>query len=402
MEMMDSYIQRANDVDAWALTREAILENSSANRTFPQYIERAKGPYIWDTTGKQYVDMNMGYGPVVIGHADSRIDNAVFEQMNKGICYSPAWNLKQVELNELLVDTIPSAEMAFLMKTGSDATTAAIRLARIFTGRSKILRWGYHGWHDWAAPRKEGIPSCVTRDVSSFSYNDLSSLEETFANFPEEIACVIMMPYELEKPSQGFLNSVRELAHKNGAIFILDEMRSGFRVSLGGAQEYFGVDPDLSTFSKAMANGYAISALVGKKEIMSEMRKTHMSSTYFGNSPEMAAAIATINIIRNEGVCDSLWEKGRYFSDSFRKILEKLNFPAKIVGYPVSPFLQFDNSPNYELVKQKLFENMIKCGVFIHPNHQWFLSSAHTVSDLDFVIEAFAESARFSLGYYDE
>src|SRR5450755_601697 len=248
----EEWASRGRRSDAWAATREAILEVDAANLGYPAYFDRASGSAVWDVDGNRYTDFILGYGPVVLGHADKRVNEAVMAQLSQGACASPLWHPRQVELTELLVQVIPGAEQAYLLRTGSDATSAAVRLARIFTGRDMVARWGYNGWHDWCAPRPEGVPATTLAQVVGFAYNDVPSVERVFAEHPGQIACVVMMSYEYDAPRDGFLRQVADVCHRNGALFVLDEMRSGFRIGLGGAQEVFGVRPDLSTFSKAM------------------------------------------------------------------------------------------------------------------------------------------------------
>jgi len=386
-------------VDAWAATRESILEVDASNVDYPQYFDRGSGAYVWDVDGNRYIDYVLGYGPVVLGHADPRVNKAVFEQLATGTCASPLWSPRQVELAELLTQVVPGAEQAYLMRTGSDATSAAVRLARIHTGRTKVAKWGYNGWHDWTAPRPAGVPASTRRETLTFRYNDIESLESLFAAYPDQIACVIMMPFELVRPQPGFLQAVADTAHRHGALFILDEMRSGFRMALGGAQEYFGLRPDLSTFSKAMSNGFPISAVVGRRDVLHGLSQTHMSSTFYGNPAEMAAALTTISILRDTDAIATLWRLGETLQKGLQDILMKWNVPAEVVGYPIAPFLQFAaDEPAARQMKITFFAETTRRGVLFHPNHQWFLSAAHTDDDvaetIDLCDKAFAVVTR--------
>ena len=388
----EDWARRARRSDAWAATRDLILEVDAANSAYPQYVERASGAFIWDVDGNRYVDFILGYGPVVLGHADRHVNAAVIGQLATGICMSPLWNPRQVELTELLTQVIPGAEQAYLMRTGSDATTGAVRLSRIYTGRDKVVRWGYNGWHDWAAPRPEGVPASTAADTLEFDYNDIESLEAVFARHPDEIACVIMMSYEYEAPADGFLQRVQDVAHRHGALFVLDEMRSGFRIALGGAQEYFGVRPDLSTFSKAMSNGYPISAIVGRRDVLAALGRTHMSSTFYGNPAEMAAAIATIGILRDTDALDRIARLGELFRDGLDKLVTSYELPAAVVGLPISPFLVFDDGRRPARLKTAFYRETLHRGVMFHPNHQWFLSAAHTRDDIGAALTACREA----------
>lgn len=385
--------ERARKTDAWAATRDDILEIDAANLTYPQYVARAEGAYLWDVDEKRYIDFVLGYGPVVVGHAHPEVNAAVVGELARGTCMSPLWSPRQVELTELLTSVIPGAEQAYLMRTGSDATAAAVRLARIFTGRSKVLKWGYNGWHDWTCPRPDGVPPAVQAETLYFRFNDRASVDEAYALHPDQIACVIMMTYEYERPDPGFLNYVKDVAHRNGSLFILDEMRSGFRIALGGAQQYFHVQADLSTFSKAMSNGYPISAIVGRRDVLDGLRRTHMSSTFYGNPAEMAAALTTISIIRDTNAPALLWELGEMFQSGLRKVVNETSLPAKVVGMPISPFLVFDDAESADLIKAAFYSGTLRCGVLLHPNHQWFLSTAHTSADIDHALSACADAA---------
>ena len=384
----ERWAERGRRSDAWAATRDAILEVDASNLAYPPYFDRAAGARVWDVDGNEYLDFNLGYGPVVLGHADERVNDAVMRQMSRGVCASPLWHPLQVELTELLTEVIPGAEQAYLLRTGSDATTAALRLARIHTGRDMVAHWGYNGWHDWCAPRSEGIPAPTLAETVKFGYNDISSLEKLFAAHPGRIACVIMMSYEYDEPVDGFLQQVKEVCHRNGSLFILDEMRSGFRIALGGAQDYFGVRPDLSTFSKAMSNGYPISAVVGRADVLAGLGRTHMSSTFFGNAAEMAAAIATIEVLRETDSLARIRDMGVRFVAGLRSVVEESGLPAAVVGLPVSPFIVFEDTPKAGEAKVAFFTETLRHGILLHPNHQWYLSAAHTNDDVDVAIEA--------------
>lgn len=385
----NQWLLRGVRTDAWAASRHAIRENDASNLGYPQYFERARGGYLWDVDGNQYIDFILGYGPIILGHADPRVNESVFEELRKGSCISPMWSPRQVELTELLTEVIPGAEKAFLMKTGSDATAAAVRLARIHTGRDKVVKWGYNGWHDWTAPRPTGVPASTQADTLYFAFNDLESLEAAFSRHSGQLACVIMMPFELEAPEPGFLEGVKSVAHRNGAVFILDEMRSGFRMALGGAQEYFGIQADISTFSKAMANGFPISAVVGRSDLLEGLGKTHMASTFYANPAEMAAAITTISILKESDALPRIWRLGEALQEGLRNLVKELAAPAEVVGYPIAPFVVFGRGEDLEAqeIKARFYAETISRGVLLHPNHQWFLSAAHTEKDIETTLE---------------
>ncbi len=378
----EELLQRAETCDAWAATRQRNYY--SIEKSYPVYASHAKGSHVWDVDGNCYIDYTLGYGTVVLGHADSRVTNAVVKELESGSCLSPLWKPAQVELTSLLSSVIPGAEMAFLMKTGSDATSGALRLARIYTCRDKVVRWGYNGWHDWATPRPMGVPPSTRAETLNFDYNDTASLKAVFEENPDQIACVLMMPFELDAPCPGFLQEVKAIAHEYGALFVLDEMRSGFRMALGGAQEYFGVQADLATYSKAMSNGYPISAIVGRQEILRGVGRTKMTSTFFTSSAEMVAAMTTISILRETDALSHIWAMGRMLQQGLSVLVDELGVPAQVVGFPPLPFMQFTiaDDINREHAKSVFYSETTRLGVMFHPSHHWYISAAHTPLDI--------------------
>ncbi len=390
-EATDRLTERARRLDARAITRPDILALSATGATtFPRYIARASGAYLWDVDRNQYVDFLMGYGPVVLGHADTDVDSAVIAELSRGTCFAPLWSPRQVELVELLTSTIPGAEQALLLKTGSDATSAAVRLARIHTGRDLVLRSGYNGWHDWSVEQPDGVPAAVRANTIRFDASDLSGLERLLAAHGARVACVMLMPFEDETTSTQHLAAIRSLTHRAGALLAFDEMRSGFRISVGGAQEFFGVGADLGTFSKAMANGYTISAVTGSAAILDGLRRTKISSSFHVNPGDMVAAIATITRLRDSDALSRIWRLGELFQAGLREIIDELGVPAEVVGYPPSPFLRFvaDDHHRNGTMAQDFCAQVVGDGVLLHPEHQWFISAAHTDGDIDRALSA--------------
>ena len=378
---------RAQEIVAGGTT-QGKAPNTLIPGEYPIYAARGRGATLWDVDGNQFLDWILAYGIIVLGYCDPDVDAAAIGEIRDGFAF-PLTRPVQNELAELLVKAIPCAEMVHFFKTGSDTTTAAVRLARIATGRNKIVRWGYNGWHDWCCTRDAGIPRYVREDVLTFRYNDLNSLEDVLKQQRDQVACVIMMPLEIELPQPGFLAGVKDLAHQYGALFILDEMRSGFHLALGGAQEYYGVTPDLATFSKAVSNGYAISVLAGKRELMQLLSQTYVSSTFFTNSIEMAAAVATINKLQRDRVIPHLWHIGKGLMDGLDCLARDLGIEAQTIGVAPMPFLHFTYSdPEIsETAKYVFFRETTRRGLLLHPNHHWFVCAAHTEQDLARTLE---------------
>jgi glutamate-1-semialdehyde 2,1-aminomutase len=391
MTLDDRWYARSVRTDARAATRGDIVGPGPGGQTrFPRYFSRAAGAYLWDLAGARYVDFNLGYGPVVLGHAVEQVTDAVVAELRNGSCIAPLWSRRQGELTELLTSIIPGAEMAYLLKTGSDATSTAVRLCRIFTGRDKVIRWGYNGWHDWAAGLPAGIPAATRADTLLFDYTDLRTLRDTFAGHPDQVACVLMMPFDDQQAPEGHLQQIRQIAHEHGALFVLDEMRSGFRLGLTGAQGLLGVAADVSTFSKAMANGHPISAVTGRADVLSGLARTRISSTFYADPAPMAAALTTIRILRDTDAFERIWTAGTAFQNGLSALVDRYDVPARVVGYPPMPFLQFTDPDS--AVRQRLSTTFAaqaaQHGVLLHPAHQWFLSAAHTIADVEFALQA--------------
>jgi glutamate-1-semialdehyde 2,1-aminomutase len=294
----------------------------------------------------------------------------------------------EVEVSEKICEMVPCAEMVRFGKNGSDATTGAVRLARAYTGRDHILQWGYHGWQDWSigvTGRNRGVPQAVRALTHPFKYNDIASLERLFDLYPNQVAAVIMEPANSVLPAEGFLHAVKDLAHKNGALFILDETITGFRYANGGAQELFGVVPDLATFGKGMANGAALAAIVGKKEIMQVMGDIHYSYTYAGECPPLAACKATLEYLQTHPVCQHLADLGEMLVEGVGFIASEFGGNVKISGHPSWTFLHFASEAQKVLWKQEIYQR----GIMSLGQH--FISYAHTDEDIAQLLDVYAE-----------
>jgi glutamate-1-semialdehyde aminotransferase len=356
---------------------------------YPIFIERGYGGHIVDVDGNDYIDMLCAYGPIVLGYVEPEINDAVVARIDKGFCFSlvqPEQNL----LERRLIDLIPSAEQAILVKTGSDATSAAIRIARAATGRDVILRCGYHGWHDWCVEVHGGVPAAVLALTDEFRYGDVGALTEKLAEHQGRVAAVIVTPVghplaePVMAPPAGYLEAVREQCRQHDVVLVFDEIRTGFRVAMGGAQERYGVVPDLTTVGKAMANGYAISAVVGRRDLMQVLEKTaFISSTFFPNSLEIVAALKTLEILERERVPEKLWERGGRFLERLREIARASGQAVTVSGIPPMPFLTFDRSDaRYKDRRTRFYTECVRRGLFIQPYHHWYINYRHTEDDL--------------------
>lgn len=374
---------------------------------YPVFIERGYGGHIVDVDGNDYIDMLCSYGPIILGYVEDEINEAVKEQMEKGFCFSLVQEL-QNELQKKLIELIPCAEMAVIAKTGSDVTTMAVRVARGYTGKNKVLRCGYHGWHDWCVENKGGVPEEISDLTVEFEYGDLNELLEKLEENKDDVACIIITPvgHPLAKdvitPPEGYLEGVRKLADEYNAVLVFDEIRTGFRASIGGAGQRYGVIPDLATFGKAMANGYPISALVGKKKVMKVMEKeVFVSSTYFPNSMEMAASLKCIEIIQRENVIETIWDKGEKFLSKLEEIKNKYEAPVTISGIPPMPFITFDKvDDEYKLRRKEFYTQAIRRGLFIQPYHHWYICFRHTDEDLEYALKSIDEAMAYVMEQY--
>jgi glutamate-1-semialdehyde aminotransferase len=371
---------------------------------YPIFLEYGKGCRLTDVDGNEYIDFLCGYGPIILGYREEEVDDAVIRQIkDKGFCFSltqPYQNELAKKLNRL----IPSAELSIFLKTGSDATTAAIRIARAFTGKVKVMRCGYHGWHDWCVEMKGGIPEKFYEDVYEFHYNDLGKLEELMAKHGNQTAAIIMTPFghplhqKMQIPKPGFLEGVREIANKYGAVLVYDEVRTCFRLRMGGTQELYGVTPDLTVLGKGMANGYAISVVTGKKDVMmAAASKLFISSTFFPNSDGYIAALKTIEIMEREGVIENIWEKGERFVKKIQALIDKYDIGAELSGVAPMFFITFSDSDPAMLKEKRtdFYTQMIRKGFFFTPHHHAYISYRHTEEDLSLALKAMDESMAY-------
>jgi len=361
----------------------------------PLFIERGVGCSVWDVDGNKFTDYVSGLLSVSLGYCDQDIDAAVIKQLQSGVTFSLPHRL-EMEVAEMLIDMIPCADMVRFGKNGSDVTSAAIRLARAFTGNDHIAVCGYHGWQDWyigSTSRDMGVPEATKALTHTFSYNSIDSLKALFEHPENKFAAVIMEPMNLHYPEPGYLQAVKDLCHQHGALLIFDEIITGFRFSTGGAQALFSVIPDLATFGKGMANGYAVSAVVGRKDIMLLMEDIFFSGTFAGETLSLAATKATLTKISNLPVIEHICALGEQLKQGLKELLTKMGDPLwlNLTGHPTWSFLQILDSPPYSSwqLKSLFSQEMSQRGILLGGSHN--LNYSHQASDIKMLLSAYKE-----------
>ena len=341
----------------------------------PLYLDRGKGAYVWDLDGNKYLDLVNGLASITIGYGDKEIESAVRKQLKKGVSLSLPGVL-EAEVSELIVEMVPSAEMVRFGKNGTDATSAAIRLARAYTGRDHVAVCGYHGWQDWyigSTTRNKGVPETVSALTHKFEYNNIESLKRIISENKDKIAAVIMEPMNVEFPLPGYLEEIKSITHKAGALLIFDETITGFRFSNGGAQEYFNVIPDLSTFGKGMANGFPLSAVVGRRDVMLEMEEIFFSGTFGGELLSLAAAKVVLNRYREVPVCKTLSEQGARLTSLVDPLIKEYGLTniLRFSGHPSWQFLNWTGTEKFDtsVIRTFFMQEMFARGCLILGTH---------------------------------
>ena len=391
------------------------------------YVEKAKGAYLWDVDGKKYIDYRMAFGPIILGHSYNDVDQKVIEEIQKGILFAMTGEL-EVAVVEMIIEMAPAVEMVRLACSGTEATMHAIRVARAYTGRDLILKFegNYHGFQDhtlWSTyapveaygnrrspipvPGSSGIPKSMREFIITLPFNDFEGFERVMRSYGEQIAAVISEPCQGNcaaiNPQDGFLELIRKKTEEYGCVFILDEVKTGFRIANGGAQEYYNIKPDLATYAKALGNGYPIAAFGGKKEIMSIIgHGVAQGGTYTNNKPGVAGAYATLSLLKSKPILKTIEQRGQRLMDGLRDIFEDNGIPVAMTGYPA----MFSFSLGLEAVTNQrdwalsdhamylqLAEKAIDCGIM--PDHDarepWFLCYSHTEADIDETLNVYAE-----------
>lgn len=360
----------------------------------PCFITRAEGARFWDVDGNEYIDYMCSYGPMVLGYRHPKVEKAVRAQAEiVDICNLPTE--LSIELAERLTGLISIADWATFAKNGSDVTTYACRVARFHTGRSKIImvEGAYHGIGAWCILIPAGVTPKERADTLTFSYNDTEGFLKLVEENKNDIAGVVISPFrheathDSEMPAPGFLETIRKTCDDIGALLILDDIRAGFRMHIGGSLECFGIKPDLACYSKAMANGYPISACVGKESLKAAASNVYLGGTFFSSAIPFAAALATLDEMEAIGAIELMDHLGEMLKDG---MLDQADLYGQHVSYsgPNSlPYMTFPSNDGYER-GQVFHRECYQRGVFLHPNHNWFLSAAHTEDDIGMTLDA--------------
>lgn len=352
----------------------------------PYFIQRAKGSRVWDVDGNEYIDFINSLAAVTLGYSDPDVTAAVRAQLEEGVIFSLSHPV-EMQVAEKIVEMVPCAEMVRFGKNGSDATAGAVRLARAYTGRDHVAVCGYHGWQDWyigSTLRNRGVPQAVRDLTHVFAYNKIESLDEIFRQHPGQVAAVILEPMNVAEPEKGFLHAIKELAQKYGALLIFDETITGFRYAKGGAQELFGVTPDLATFGKGLANGYPLSAVAGRAEIMHLMEEIFFSFTFGGEALSLAASLATMAKMQREPVIETMKRQGEKVLAGVAQRIERhgVGHLLSTAGHPSWSFLLFKDVAPYTQwhVKTLFLQEMFARGILTLGTHN--VSYAHTDADI--------------------
>lgn len=355
----------------------------------PKYLERGSGCHVWDVDGNEYIDLAMGVGPLVLGYAYPRVDAAIREQLERGITFSLMHPL-EVEVAELVRTLVPGADAVRFSKTGCDVTSAAVRLARAYTGRDRVLCCGYHGWHDWyvgTTVRAAGVPAAVRSLTEAFPYNDPSAL---FDRLDTSVACVILEPMIFDAPDSDFLRILQRACNDTGALLIFDEMWTGFRLALGGAQEFFDVTADLACFSKAVANGMPLSVLTGRSDVMRLLDEdVFFFTTFGGEALSLAAAQATLLELRERRVCAELARQGRRLAQGYETLARAKGLRGtRVVGADCRSLVTFDSAFGDPLLQKSLMQQeLLRHGVLWSGFHN--MSYSHSDADVEHVLGAY-------------
>ena len=367
-------------------------------------LTHGQGGYCWDTSGNRYLDLSCGFGPIVLGHADPAVCQSVERRLARGNLF--AWSSPEhSELADLLCELFPFAGGCAFLKTGSEAIAAAARIARSVTGRSLVIRCGFHGWHDamiapnypwhgWDPPRPPGTP---VRGVAEHAGDDwcvwtgesFDTLEALYNDRPTSVAALLIDPVQLREPILVNLARLKDLVRRQGSLLILDEVKTGFRVHLSGVSGLYGVSPDLIVLSKAMANGFPISAVLGTRDVMADAGSVKLKGTYNGELTSVVAALTTIRRLQTDDIPAQLDELGTHFLSAFNQMTDALGLAAEVQAvpyrWPCMPYIRFTpaTSGMAEELGRSFVSSMLEEGVLLIDDHMNYLCAAHNRDDLD-------------------
>lgn len=361
----------------------------------PYFAERGKGARLWDADGNEYVDFVNALCSVTLGYADPDVNAAVAEQLGQGTLFTLSHKLESI-VAEQIVDMVPCAEMVRFGKNGSDATSGAIRVARAATRREHVLVCGYHGWQDWyigTTTRDKGVPAATSALTHKFAFNNLSSVEALVAEFSGNVAAIILEPMNVEAPQPGFLEGLRKIADREGIVLVFDETITGFRYAKGGAQELFGVTPDLATLGKGLANGFPLSAVCGRADLMKEMAEVFFSFTMGGETLSLAAAKATLDKIEREPVVETMRRQGERISAGLKTLIATQGVEGfcKVAGDATWSFFILSDAEGATAMELKTLwlQEMMARGVLSLGTHN--MSYSHGDAEVETLLAAYNE-----------
>lgn len=394
------------------------------------YVAKAKGGYLWDVDGNRYIDYRLAFGPIILGHAYDEINAKVHEEIDQAILCAMTTEL-EIDVAEMIIDMCPCVEMVRLACSGTEATMHALRIARAYSGREKVVKFEgmYHGFQDYTLfstyapaeaygninnpipiPSSSGIPKSLNDLIITLPFNNFEVLDKVLRRVGDDIAALIAEPClgncAAIEPVPGFLEFIRKKCTEYGIVFILDEVKTGFRIARGGAQEYYHVVPDMATYAKAIGNGYPIAAFGGKKEIMSVIGNgVAQGGTYNNNKPGVAAAYATLKLLKEQPILETIETRGKKLMHGLKNIFQQADIPASVHGYPA--MLAFaigaekvtaqrdwqDTERDYYL---RLVDYIIERGVMPDhdPREPWFLCYSHSDNDIDETLNVMADAVK--------
>ena len=361
---------------------------------YPQFFASGRGCRVRDVDGNEYIDFMCSWGPVVLGHHHPEVEAAAARQAAMGDCQNGP-SEAMVELAELLVDTIPHADWVQFQKNGTDATTMAVVFARAGTGRRKVLvaTGAYHGAVPWTSPSLSGVTAEDRAHVDHYAFNDIASLEAAVDRHQGDLAAILVSAFkhdagfDQEMPTHAFARRARELCDATGAALIIDDVRAGFRLHIGGSWEEYGVRPDLAAWSKSIANGHPLAAITGNDRFRAHVSKTFSTGSFWTAAVPMAAGVATVTALRRDDGIGHMRAMGERFRAGFAALSDKYGVPIRQTGPVQMPLVLFEDDA--DLAKAHTFcSTALRAGAYFHPKHNMFLSVAHTAADIDAALVA--------------